>query len=302
MTDLAKLVVKLEAESAKLHRDLDKANKKLLTFGGIAKKAGRALRGLATIGGAALGALGVAMGVMLKKTLALADRIGKLSQTTGLSVEHLSRLRFQAELTGTNFEELTKGVVKFQRSMYDAQQGLATQRDAFEDLGITLTDNQGNLRETEAVMGDMADAFSKMEDGAKKSALAQVLIGRAGSKMIPFLNEGREGLKAMADEADALGITLDGKLTAAAEATNDNLSRLKAGLEGVFLRVMAKALPKLEEFTKQLVAWVKNSDNVAKAMEKINIFMKTMATIGAVISGVLKLIGEAFGAMAAAAS
>lgn len=302
MADLAKLVVRLEAESAKLHRDLDRSNKKLNKFERNAKRAGKALKAFGAVGIAGLAATGVVLGVMAKRTLELADRIGKLSQTTGLSVEQLSRLRFQAELTGTNFEAIAKGVVKFQRSMYDAQQGLATQRDAFDDLGVSIVDNQGMLRETDAVMGDMAEAFKHMEDGAKKSALAQVLIGRAGSQMIPFLNAGRDGLKEMADEADALGVTLDGKLTAAAEATNDNISRLKAGLEGVFLRVMAQALPVLERFTKNLVAWAKDSENVEKSMKGIADAMKVLSTVATVVGGVLKLVGNGIGAMAAAAS
>jgi hypothetical protein len=50
MTDLAKLVVKLEAESAKLHKDLDRANKKLSKFEKHTGRAGKALTSLAKIG------------------------------------------------------------------------------------------------------------------------------------------------------------------------------------------------------------------------------------------------------------
>lgn len=302
MADLAKLVVRLEAESAKLHRDLDRSNKKLSKFERNAKRAGKALKAFGKIGVAGLASTSVVLGVMARKTLDLADRIGKLSQTTGLSSEQLSRLRYQAELSGSNFAVLTKGVVKFQRAMYDANNGLATQADAFGELGIAVANNDGTLRKTEDVMGDLAESFKGMEDGAKKSAIAQVLIGRAGAEMIPFLNAGRDGLKEMADEADALGITMDGKLTSAAERTNDNLSRIKTALEGVFLRVMAQAMPRIEEFTKALVRWVKDGDKVAETVTFIGNAMKTVATVATIVGGLLEIVGRGIGAMAAAAS
>lgn len=296
MADLAKLVVKLEAESARLHQDLDRANKKLAGFEKHAGKAGKALRSMATVGAAALVGFAGTMTVVTKKTLDLADRIGKLSQSSGLSTEMLSRLRYQADLTGSSFEEIAKGVTRLQRSMYDAEQGLKTQSEAFDQLGVSIVDNDGRLRDTEQVMLDVADRFSDMENGAQKAALAQVLFGKAGTKMIPFLNSGRDGLKEMADEADKLGITMSGSLTAAAEATNDNLTRLRTALEGVFLRVMEQALPKLEEITKRMVAWSQESGNVERMMQGVNAAMKVAATVWTVLSTAMEAVGKKLGA------
>lgn len=302
MADLAKLVVKLESDSARLRKDLDTANKKLSKFERQTSKTSAALRNMAKAGVVGLTAIAGSLTILSKKTLDLADRIGKLSQSTGLTTETLSRLRYQSELTGSNFEEITKGVTRLQRSMYDAEQGLRTQSDAFDALGVSVTDSDGKLRDTEEVMLDVADRFEQMENGAQKAALAQVLFGRAGAKMIPFLNSGRDGLKAMADEADQLGITMDGRLTAAAEATNDNLTRLRTAMEGVFLRVMEKALPKLLEITKRMVEWSKAGGNVEKMMQSVNAAMKVATTVWTVLSTSLEVVGKKLGAIAAQAS
>lgn len=301
MTDLAKLVVKLEAESARLQKDLDKANNKLGRFEKHARKSGMALKNMAKIGGAALVGLAGTLTVLTKKSLDLADKIGKLSQSSGLSTETLSRLRYQSELTGSSFDEITKGVTRLQRSMYDAEQGLKTQSDAFDKLGVSVTDNDGKLRDTEETMLDVADRFAQMENGAEKAALAQVLFGRAGAGMIPFLNNGRDGLKAMADEADALGITLSGDLTAAAERTNDNMTRIKTAMEGVFLRVMAQALPHIEEFTKSMVAWSKETGNVERVLSGISRVIKITATAAVLLSTAFDDAGKRLGALVAAA-
>jgi hypothetical protein len=300
MTDLAKLVVKLEAESAKLHKDLDRANKKLGRFERSAGGAGKAIKQMAAVSGVALGLVAGGVIAMGKSMLDAADKIGKLSQSTGLASETLSRLKYMSDLSGVSFEQLTKGVGRLQRSMYDANSGLKTQADAFTALGVSVTDANGSLRSSESVMLDVADKFQQMKDGAEKAALAQILFGKAGVSMIPFLNQGRAGIKAMADEADALGITMSGKLTAAAERTNDNLTRLSTAIQGVFLRVMEQALPYIEDMTKAMVKWAKEPGKVAEAMIFLNDVLKVFRSTGIIISTIFEALGRSIGATAAA--
>ena len=60
---------------------------------------------------------------------------------------------------------------------------------AFKALGISVKDNEGNLRSSEEVFLDVADKFSKMEDGAGKTTLAIKLFGKSGADLIPLLNQ-----------------------------------------------------------------------------------------------------------------
>jgi len=301
MINLKKLVVPLEADSSKLNRNLDAAKNKLSGFDRAVSKTSDTLKSLGRVGAIGLAAVSGSLAVLTRQTLDLADRTAKLSQSTGLSVESLSRLRFQAELTGSEFESVVKGVTRFQRTMFDAGAGLKTQADAFKALNVSIVNTDGTLRSTESVMGDVADQFSQLEDGAKKSALAQVLFGKAGTKMIPLLNAGKAGLAAMSQEADELGITLDGKLTAAAEETNDNLTRLKSAAQGAFLKALKPAIPILLDVTKSIVAWSKNTESLNNALEGTKTFLKSIATGGIIIYGVLETVAKGFAGVAAAA-
>lgn len=300
MADLYKLQVKLEAESAKLHADLDRANKKLGRFQKSAGSAGNAIKKMGKVGAVAFTAISAAIAGMAVKSINLADKIGKLSQSTGVSTETLSRLRFAADLSGVSLDAVAKSTGRLQRAMFDASMGLKAPQDAFDELGVTATDSSGKLKDTEAVMLEIADKFSMMEDGAKKAALAQVVFGKAGVAMIPFLNQGAKGIKAMTDEADALGLTMSGKLTAAAEQTNDNLTRMKAAMEGAFLRVMAQAMPHIVEFTKAMVVWAKDTSKVSDALSFLGKFLKVIATGGIFLAGVLNSVGKGIGGLAAA--
>lgn len=77
------------------------------------------------------------------------------------------------------------------------------------------------------MLGDVAELFSLLPDGANKTALAVKLFGRSGAELIPLLNQGKEGLAEFDKLASDLGLTLDKETGKAAEDFNDNLTKLK---------------------------------------------------------------------------
>jgi hypothetical protein len=66
--------------------------------------------------------------------------------------------------------------------------------------GIALKDSQGKLRSVDAVLGDLAEKF-KGAGGAGEDRARARAFGRAGNRMIPFLNEGREDRKLREESA-----------------------------------------------------------------------------------------------------
>ena len=158
---------------------------------------------LAGLGAAlSLGAL-VAAG---KAALDTADNLSKLSQKTGISVESLSLLKPIAEQSGVSLEGLAKGMQKLATAMVEAAGGGKEQIEVFSRLGVSVKDAAGQLRPTEDVLLDLADAFAAMPDGAEKSALAVKLFGKSGVELIPFLNQGRAGIEELKQKYKELGL------------------------------------------------------------------------------------------------
>ncbi len=56
------------------------------------------------------------------------------------------------------------------------------------------------------MFADVAEALSRMPEGAEKTALAIAVFGRSGANLMPFLNSGRDGLAEMGAEAERLGL------------------------------------------------------------------------------------------------
>ena len=181
-----------------------------------------------------------------------ADEIAKMSKRTGIAAEELSALGYAAKLSNVNTTELNTGLRRLARNMDSAKNGTGDAHKAFRELGIVITDNEGNLRRTEDVINDIAERFSQMADGAQKSAYASRIFGRTGTSLIPMLNEGKEGLKNMRKEADQLGITISNKTAREAERFNDDMARLASVSKGAGLAIAKDLLPHLNLFGREL--------------------------------------------------
>lgn len=226
---------------------------------GILTSAGKVNGVLASLG-AALSVAGlVAAG---RAALDTADELSKLSQKTGLSVESLSLLKPIAEQSGVSLEGLTKGLAKLATSMYDAAGGTKEPLEAFERLGVSFRDAAGQLRPTEDVLLELADAFASMPDGAEKSALAMKLFGKSGVELIPFLNQGRAGIEALKAKFKELGLEISGDTARAAEQFNDTLDTVKQALSGIAMKIAEAALPALQSFADALVALASHGEEI----------------------------------------
>ena len=217
-----------------------------LTGVGAAGKQGAA--GMATMRGAAGGLMAAlkpllpllavgAIGKFATDSLNAADAMSKLSQRTGVAAPELDRFRKVAELSDTSIESLSKAFPALAKNISDAAAGGGPAIDAFEKLNIKLTDAQGKVRGTDAVMKDIMDSFKGMEDGTEKATLASEIFGkRLGSELIPFLNSGSEAVNSM-------GTALTQEFADKAAAFNDKIENMTEKLGNLGIEIMTQLFP-----------------------------------------------------------
>lgn len=298
MAKLESLIVDLQLNAAQLQKGLDEANSKLgafdqqlkslagvVVFEKFAKMAATAVQSLVsfTLRGAET-----------------ADQMGKLAQSTGITVESFSQMAYGAALGGLGASELSSAMVKLDANMSKAAAGGKEQASLFAALGIKVTDAAGKMRGADAVMGDLADRFADMEDGAAKTKLAVDLFGKSGAELIPWLNGGRDGMAAMADEADRLGITISSGAAASAEAFNDNLSKLQAAMNAVGQRAAAQLTPMLTALTDELLSSADGAAALKDAAKVLAAFLKVLASAGVIIGAVFEAVGKTLARVASA--
>lgn len=238
MAQVSGIEIALSADGSGLERGLNRAQ------GAISRFSKSAVAGLA--GALSAGAF-VAAG---RAALNYADEIGKMAQKVGMTTEELSKLNYAAKLSDVSLSELQVGVQQLSKNMEAGSDGL-------EALGISATDASGNLRATNEIFMEVAEAFAGMEDGAGKTAIAMNIFGRSGAQLIPMLNSGRRGLSDMGEEAQRLNRVISEESAKSAERFNDNLTRLSEAMDGLAKEIIDPVLPALIDLTEALLDLIK---------------------------------------------
>ena len=131
----------------------------------------------------------------IKGAIDSADAFGKMSDQTGIAANKLQAYVNAGKLAGVEQATIDKGLRRLAQSMREADQGIATYSDSYKALGISVRDVDGNLKKSETVLGEIADRFADMPDGATKAALAMEIFGRSGASLINLLNGGKVALE-----------------------------------------------------------------------------------------------------------
>jgi lambda family phage tail tape measure protein len=267
---------------------LQAATDRLGMLGSVLGKLGPA--GL--IAGASIAALGVGITALVMPVARVGDEFFKLSQKTGVSVEALTALDYAAKLSDVSTEGLTKGLQRLSVALFDSRFEGAEGSKALQALGVAATDAHGQIRPTEQVLLDLAEKFADMPDGADKAALAIKLFGREGLSLIPFLNQGRDGITALMEEAQRLGLVMSEDVARASEVFNDNLTRLSALFEGVQRQIGATVIPILADFTEQVILAQTETGSFSNELQRITSNREaTLAFLESIASG-LAFIAE----------
>ena len=75
----------------------------------------------------------------------LSDDLHTLSDTTGLSMETLQKFQYASDLIDVSLETLTGSMSRMIRTMNTARQGNKQAQEAFDQLGIAITDAMANF-------------------------------------------------------------------------------------------------------------------------------------------------------------
>lgn len=204
--------------------------------------------------------------IMFKHFTDGAEEVGKAAQKVGVLTEELSALKYAAHLNDVTFEQLTQGLRFLSKNIVEARGSAGEMRDAFLALGFSNSDLQNKSLQTEESLLRIADKFEGMKDGAGKTAIAIKIFGKAGAELIPFLNQGRDGIEALKLEAHRLGVVISGETAKQAEEFNDNIKRIKAASEGTANAIMKDLLPAFVRLSEEMVQGTRIAGSTWRAM------------------------------------
>ena len=264
------------------------------------KKIGAAAKAMGIAMAVAAAAATVAFARQIKKTIDLADETAKVSRKLGITTEALSTLSFAAELYGVNQTTVNMALQRFTRRTAEAAKGQGELKQTLIDYGIEVKNLDGSNRATLDIFHDLAEVIKNTESQSERLRIAFKAFDSEGAALVTLMQEGKEGITKLTDEARSLGIELSAKTAVNAEQFNDTLTRLKTKMLGVFLQIAENMLPALNTFGQAMLN-VSSDTKIATIIgDLFNNVLGRMSIAVTAISGELKALSSASSAFAKA--
>ena len=295
---LGTLTIDIAANLARLESDLGKANRLSQKFAEDQQK--RYARIGKLIGGAIATFATGAFAGWIKESIDAADAAAETAQAIGISIEAYQGLSFAASTAGVEQEGLTGALTKFNKTISQAAAGGKKQSAAFADLGLNVRDANGDLKDADKLLLEVADKFQGYADGANKTAIAQDLFGKSGAKLIPLLNSGKQGITDLTDQAQRLGLVMSAEAAAAADQFNDNLTVLAGVSRGMANNLAADLLPAMNDIAGLMLDLADNSDAAAESSSFLGDVLKVVTSVAIALGANLQ--GDAIGIAGLAAA
>lgn len=221
-TQLQKTQRELDDTSDKLENSNKNTEKLSSTLGELADAAGvnlpPALQSMTTeidsASKAGVVLVGVLAGIvtgLASATISTAENakeLKTLSQQTGLTVEQLQELEYTSAALGIEEDEVQDKMKDLTSAMRDARDGSEDMQNAFERLGVSVTERNGELRSAGDVFYEVIDALGGIKNATERDAVAMQIFGEEAQKLNPLIDAGKETLQRYSEEANKLGYVM----------------------------------------------------------------------------------------------
>ena len=290
----------------------DKASKVIEKYSKDTAKAWKHA-GLAMAG--SIAAVGSAFVAAAKHAGDYTARIARNARQIGITAEQYQELEYAAEQAGIKQEVFFDNIRQFNSVIGRAADGSTEYEKKFRQLGISLKDGRGNLKNVNTLFNELADVFKNSKNDAAEAAAAFKLFGETGARLASVLNLGKEGLQKVRNEAHRLGIILSTQTVLAGEQFTKQLEKAKRIINSLVVVIGSSLLPvvnqllsKFAEFTTKENFAVKLTsdmkDLVSSLIEITRFVVNTWKSIELLLDGLYILIStplNAVGEISAAA-
>ena len=225
----------------------------------------------------------VALTGLVVATTAAADEQGKLAGEVNTSVEDIDALTHALQLSGGSADGMASSLRGIARRASEAQRGIGEGVEAFGLLGISVTNANGELKSSDQLLIEVAGAMEGLS-AARQIELAEKL-GLSGS--IRLLQQGRDEVVRLTEDARALGVTTQKDAAIAAEF-QDGLTRLWRVVKQISLTLTRELAPIMTRVSNTFLEWWKQNreiiqQNIAgffdKAAQAARIFVAVLPFI-----------------------
>ena len=221
---------------------------------------------------------------MTKEAASNADDLLTLASVTGMTTDSVQELNYMADLTDVSLDRIKDSLKETTNKMQEAATGTGDAYDAYQRLGVEITNADGSLRSAQDVFYDTIDALGEIKNQTERDALAMDLMSESAQELNPLIDLGGEKMRAYAQEAHDMGYVLDNDALKSLQGVDDAYSRLQKTQEGVKNQLAAEFAPYLEEFYGDATQGVKDLGKAIKDSGIVDAFGMLLETVGDILN------------------
>lgn len=240
MAKLGELIIELAANTARLQSDMGKAI-------GIAERGAAKIKSAFSFvaGGVGGGLISTALIGAAKNAIKLGDDLNKAAIKAGVGGKAISELAYAAKQADVDLGSLSTALKKMQVFLSEANSGGKSQVSTLKALGMEY--KQLAQLSPDKQFEVLAERISQLTDQNDKARAATELFGKAGADLLPFFEQGAEGIRKAREEAQKLGFSFDDKMLKKLADADDAATRLGSAWDRFALTLTAKVEPALEK-------------------------------------------------------
>lgn len=289
---IGELLVNLRASTASFAKDLDKAQQ--LSFN-TSREIQRSFEKIGSVVAAELSAATTAIVASVSASIESADKMGKLAQKTGLTVEQFSGLAYAAKIADVPVDTLAKSFVLLSKNLEKSNEQTNAGKAAHSALATLFQGSIPAFKDTNDAFEQITARLAVLPDGFQKTALAAQIFGKSGAQLIPLINQNVDGIHRLVAEAQSFGVVISEKTAHDAQEFQDTLKRILTAFEGLSLQLAEKLLPYLQSLADQFLAGTKDAQTFNQNIEVMANLVKGVATGVIALWGGLKFLGDGLG-------
>lgn len=221
---------------------------------------------------------------MTKEAASNADDLLTLASVTGMTTDSVQELNYMADLTDVSMDRIKDSLKETTNKMQEAAAGTGDAYDAYQRLGVEITNADGSLRSAQDVFYDTIDALGEIKNQTERDALAMDLMSESAQELNPLIDLGGEKMRAYAQEAHDMGYVLDNDALKSLQGVDDAYSRLQNTQEGVKNQLAAEFAPYLEEFYGDLTSGIKTIGSTLQQSGLVDASGMLLETAGDIIA------------------
>ncbi len=223
--EVARLVAVMEAQLRGFTKGMEEAQRIAdRRFGQIERRMNQTEKlfgaSFANIGGLARRYFSVvAITAFANSLINAADKLKDTSAQLGISTQELQQLDYAARATGATSEKIGQALSVLTDRLGDAAKGEGELAELMRDKNIALGDTMSVLRR-------LADLTKSAHTQQEKMNIATAAFGPSGRQLVSLLDQGAEGMKRLAEEANRKGQVWD-------PGTVERLDKAKSAIDDI---------------------------------------------------------------------